>query len=279
MRVPDFLIIGGMKCGSTTLYRDLMTNPRVFFPIDKEPESLCDDEVLTPGGRARYAALFGSVKEGQLCAEASTGYTKRPDIEGVAERAYEVCGAGLRAIYLVRDPVKRVVSHHYHEYSRGNMPRSIDDSVRDFPALVNYSRFAMQVEPWLERFGPERVRIVRFEEYVADRIAGSTALCAFLGIDARPDLIEDDKVFNKSEGKPVMRGPWKLVAHNPVYRRFIRPLMPMGLKDRVRGTVLPKAPPRPEPPTEETVAWIRAELAGDQARLAELMARPVSRPA
>lgn len=279
MRVPDFLIIGGMKCGSTTLYRDLMTNPRVYFPIDKEPESLCHDEVLTPVGRAKYAALFDGARPDQLCAEASTGYTKRPDIEGVAERAHEVCGPDLRVIYLVRDPVRRAVSHHYHEYSRGNMPRSIDEAVRDFPALVNYSKFAMQLEPWLERFGTDRVRIVRFEDYVRDRAGGCTSLCGFLGIEPRPDLIEEEKVFNASENKPVMRGPWKLVAHNPLYRRLIRPLMPVGLKDRVRGTVLPKAPPRPEPPTPQTEAWIREQVREDQARLTAMMSCPISRPA
>ena len=37
MRLPNFLIIGAMKAGTTTLYRDLLTNPRVFFPLDKEP--------------------------------------------------------------------------------------------------------------------------------------------------------------------------------------------------------------------------------------------------
>lgn len=278
MRTPDLLIIGAMKCGSTTLYRDLMTNPRVFFPIDKEPESLCDDLVLTPAGRAKYAALFEGARPDQLCAEASTAYTKRPDFERVAERARAVCGPDLRAIYLVRDPVARAISHHFHEYARGNMPRSIDEAVRRFPALVNYSRYAMQIEPWLECFGHERVRILRLEDYVADRAGECSSLCAFLGIEPRPDLIESDKVFNRSAGKPVMRGPWKLIAHNPVYRRFIRPLMPLGLKDRVRVTVLPKAPPRPEPPTEATAAWIREQLEADQARLAEIL-RAANRPA
>jgi len=214
-----------------------------------------------------------------LCAEASTGYTKRPDFEGVAERAKAVCTPGLKVIYLVRDPIKRIVSHHYHEYARGNMPESIDEAVRSFPALVNYSMYAMQVEPWIEALGADRVRIVRFEEYVSDRAGWSSRLCSFLGIDPRPDLIETDKVFNKSEGKPVMRGPWRLVAHHPFYRRLIRPLMPVGLKDRVRGKVLPKAPVRPDPPSEQTQAWIRDRVREDQARLEDLLGSGVNLPA
>jgi len=278
MRTPDFLIIGGMKCGSTTLYRDLLTNPRVFFPIDKEPESLCHDQVLSEQGRAKYAAMFESAREGQLCAEASTAYTKRPDYEGVAERAKAVCSPELKVIYLVRDPVNRLVSHHYHQYSRGLMPRSVDEAVRSFPELVNYSKYAMQVEPWLEALGPGSVRIVRFEDYVSDRAGWSSRLCEFLGIEAKPELVEVEKVFNKSEGKPVMRGPWRLVAHHPVYRRFIRPLMPVGLKDRLRGKVLPKAPARPEPPSEATRAWILEQVGEDQGRLEEILRSGVSLP-
>jgi sulfotransferase family protein len=278
MRTPDFLIIGGMKCGSTTLYRDLLTNPRVFFPIDKEPESLCHDEVLGDEGRAKYAAMFESAGADQLCAEASTAYTKRPDFEGVAERAKAVCSPDLKVIYLVRDPIKRIMSHHYHEYARGNMPESVDEAVRSFPALVNYSMYAMQVEPWIEALGAQRVRIIRFEDYVSDRAGWSSRLCEFLGIEAMPDLIEADKVFNKSEGNPVMRGPWRLVAHNPAYRRFIRPLMPVGFKDRLRGKVLPKAPPRPEPPSADTRAWVLERVRDDQARLEELLRSGVSLP-
>ena len=40
MQLPDFLIIGSMKAGTTTLYRDPLTNPQIFFPRDKEPGNL-----------------------------------------------------------------------------------------------------------------------------------------------------------------------------------------------------------------------------------------------
>ena len=271
MRFPNFLIIGGMKCGSTTLFRDLLTNPRIYFPIDKEPENLCHDEVLSPAGRARYAAHFAAARSEQICAEASTAYTKRPDFEGMAQRALTICGPELRVLYLIRDPLARAISHHYHEYSRGNMPQSIDQAVRDFPALINYSRYAMQAEPWLDVFGPERVRFVRFEQYVTNRSELCARICSFLGVESRPDLIEADKVFNKSEGKAVMGGPWRHVAYSRLYRKVIRPVLPMRFKDRFKETVLPKAPERPAPPTDETVEFIRAQVADDQARLAELL--------
>ncbi len=61
MRLSDFLIIGPQKAGTTTLYRDLLANPAIFLPIDKEPGNLREDGVLTVAGRSAYmtAAALG----------------------------------------------------------------------------------------------------------------------------------------------------------------------------------------------------------------------------
>ena len=77
-RLPDFLIIGGMKCGSTTLFRDLDTSPAVSFPAHKEPHNLLDDAVLSGEGKAKYAGLYKHARPDQRLGDASTGYTKLP---------------------------------------------------------------------------------------------------------------------------------------------------------------------------------------------------------
>jgi len=270
MTLPSFLIIGGMKCGSTALYRDLLTHPRVFFPMDKEPCNLCDDHVLTDAGRREYEALFKRATPDQLCAEASTDYTKLPDRQGVAERALRVLGPDLRVIYLVRDPIKRLISHHHHEYSRGEMPSDIDDSIERFPALADYSKYAMQLEPWLETFGHDNIRVIRFEDYIADRPGVVASVEAFLGLDPRPELIEIDRVHNKSDGKPVARGAMGSLIRSGAYRRLLRPLMPLGLRGWVQRRILPKAPPRPPGPSKEQLERLAALFEHDQARLNEL---------
>jgi hypothetical protein len=95
-RLPDFLIIGAMKAGTTSLYRDLLTNPAVFFPADKEPGNLTDDRVLAEAGRREYELLFRGAVEGQICGEASTTYTKEPDLSGAATRTPVITGAKRR---------------------------------------------------------------------------------------------------------------------------------------------------------------------------------------
>ena len=92
MQIPDFLIVGAMKAGTTTLYRDLSGHPGIYLPEEKEPETLVrfgNDEAAI---LRDYKSLLGRSPKGALTGEASTVYTKRPLHEGVAERAWRICG-------------------------------------------------------------------------------------------------------------------------------------------------------------------------------------------
>jgi hypothetical protein len=272
-RFPDFLIIGAMKSGTTTLYEDLSGNPRVFFPLDKEPGNLVSDTVLEPEGRRTYAALFERAEAQQLCGEASTSYTQMPEVTGCAERAHRLMGAELRLVYLVREPVARAVSHHYHEYSAGRAAPDFDAEIRRLAYLVDYGRYAMQLTPWLECFGPERVLVLRFEDFVADRAGHVRRISEFLGVEARVEAIDVDARFNVSEGKAVAVGGSKRLVNNPLYRGLLRPLLPRGLRRRLGSLLLPKAPPRPQPPAAASVDYILDAVSEDAERLRALLGR------
>lgn len=280
MRFPDFLIIGGMKCGSTTVYRDLMTNPDVYFPLDKEPGNLGSDAVLAPQGRAGYAALFAQARPDQRCGEASTAYTKRPTIEGAAGRALQLCGPTLRLVYIVREPVARIASHHHHDLTEGRMPPDLGEAIRSHPELLDFSRYAMQAQPWIDAFGPDAVRVVRFEDYTRDRRRWVESLSAFIGVQPRPDLIDPEAVFNKSEAKPVMSGPFAAIASTTLYRRVVRPMLSSAVKDRLRSALLPKSQHARQAPPGAVAERVYEALADDLERLRTIMGldRPVWTP-
>ena len=273
VRLPDFLIIGAMKAGTTSLYHDLLSNPQIFFPLDKEPGNLASDDVLTENGRRRYASILRAARSEHLCGEASTAYTKLPDIRGVPERARQVLGAQLKVIYIVREPVSRIISHHDHEQVYENMGADINQAVRESDQLINYSLYAMQIEPWLERLAPDRVQIIQFESYVEDRTGTLSSLCEYLGIAARPELVKPDDVFNPGNAKLAAAGLVWRMTKSRWYRKGVRPLLPMSLKSRLRSALLPKASPRPDPPTVETVDYIIDRVADDADRVAKLMGR------
>lgn len=273
MNLPDFLIVGAMKAGTTTLYRDLLTNPAVCLPLRKEPNTLCSDAVLEPEGTEAYSELFEGKREGQICGEASTAYTKLPVFVGVPQRAKSVLGDKLKIIYLMREPVSRVISHHHHALANGQVGEDINQAVRAMPELLDFTRYAMQIKPWIELFGREQVLLMRFEDFTADRREATCRICRFLGIEPEPDRIRTDAIFNKGENKPLGTGVWQRVVRTNAYRQLVRPILPLSIKDRLRELALPKAPPRPAPPTAATVAFIRNALAEDLDALRHLMNR------
>lgn len=270
-RFPDFLIVGAMKSGTTSLYFDLLSHPGIFLPDEKEPNSLASDEVTTPAGRSEYARLFRGARPDQICGEASTAYTKVPDVTGVPRRAREVCGGELKAIYLVREPVARIVSHHYHEVTAGTMEPDIDEAVRRRPRLLDYTRYARQIAPWIDTFGRERVKIVVFERYIGDRRGSVGEIARFLGVEPAALGPPLDEVHNRSAGKPAPKGIAWRATRGSFYRRWLRPLVPSGARRRLRHWLQPVAPPPPAPPSPATVDWIFDRLGGELEALRGLL--------
>jgi len=269
--LPDFLIIGGMKCGSTTLYRDLERHPDIFFPLDKEPNALCDDRVLTPEGAEAYAGLFRDARPGQRRGEASTAYTKLPHYAGVADRARRLLGPDLRLIYILRDPIARLLSHHRHEGELGRLPADLAAALDASAGLVEYSCYARQLEPWLDAFDRARLLVLRFEDYVRDRRAHAARACAHLGVARRDEIVDESRVYNRSDGKPVVKGPWKRVVRSGFYRERIRPLLSVRMRERIRHAVLPKARFEPLPPSADLLERLVDTLQRDIDRLPELL--------
>ncbi len=271
MRLPDFLIVGAQKAGTTSLYFDLLKNPAVFMPSDKELGNLLDDDVCTPRGRAAYAKRFRRARPDQVCGEATTSYTKLPDHPGVPYRARRVLGADLKVIYIVREPISRIRSQHHHERSGTRISCGIDEAVRRYPRFVDYCRYTMQITPWIETFGRDHVLILKFESYIAERPTMVDEVSRFLGIDPTGDRVETDVVYNASGGKPVSEGPFAPLRNQAIYRRFIRPMLSAGARDSLRRFLLPKAPGHAETPSTQTLRYIVDELADDVRRLGEIM--------
>ena len=204
MKLPDFLIIGAMKAGTTSLYEDLLAIPGLWLPPQKEPEDLADPSVETPEGQARYAAKYARCPQGALAGDASTAYAKLPTYPGVAERALRLLGPDTRIIYVTRDPIARIVSQYHHLWGLELEHRPLNEAVMEDPSFVKYSLYQWQLEPWRASFDAGNILVLRFEDYIADRTATLAEICAFLGI-APPDEAVAAAHRNQSAGKRVAR--------------------------------------------------------------------------
>ena len=108
--------------------------------------------------------------------ETSPHYTNLPRFTGVAERMRELLGAESRIVYMVRDPIDRMLSHYLHNVGGGYESRPLEEALGDpDSAYVARSRYAMQLEPYLEGFERRAGAGRRQREELGDRARGDDA--------------------------------------------------------------------------------------------------------
>ncbi|MBS63835.1 sulfotransferase [Salinisphaera sp.] len=179
--IPDdayVMIIGAMKCGTTSLFEYLKAHPAICPAIDKEPEYFSDNQahgVAVPyyqhlwhfdAGRHRYAM------------EASTGYTKFPE-EPDVPRKIHASGIQPRFIYMVRDPFQRIESEY--DFLQRLYPQERFDIESDL--LLQKSNYYRQLERFRAFFPREHFLVLDFAEFTADPRAVLMRVYDFLGLD------------------------------------------------------------------------------------------------
>ncbi|HEY8428262.1 MAG TPA: sulfotransferase [Sandaracinaceae bacterium] len=181
---PDFLVIGAMKCATSTLHEQLACQPGIFMTTPKEPCFFSDDDVYARG-IAWYEGLFAAGAQAALRGESSTHYTKLPTYPRTIERirAHRI---EPKLVYVMRDPIDRLVSHYVHEWTEARIDEPIDVAIDRHPELVDYGCYAMQLRPYFEAFGAERVLPVSLHRLEAAPQAELTRICRFLGYRGEP---------------------------------------------------------------------------------------------
>ena len=268
--LPNFLVIGAMKSGTTTLYSDLASQPAICMSSVKEPAVLV--RMSSGEATAHYPKLFRPAGQDHL-GEASTQYSMIPRYTGVAARARAVLGRELRIIYLVRNPVERAVSHHYHLIGRRHSREDIDVLVRSNQTLVDFGRYAMQLDPWIDAFGLDRVLVLRFEDYVSDRGAAMKRVGAFLGVSVDVGLLPVDRAFNQGEESRAP-GILRPLIRSDAYSLWLRRAVPAGVRARLRRVLLPRVAGARPRPSADTIAYLIDRLSDDGAALARALDWP-----
>jgi hypothetical protein len=234
-RLPHFLIVGAMKAGTTTLYRDLCRLPEVFMPEQKEPETLVRFDNLDQI-RADYHDLFPRASAGKLRGEASTAYTKRPEFEGAAERAFALTGGDLKIVYIRRDPIERIVSHFRHDAQLGIIRGSFSEALRHHAGLIEFSRYDWQIAPWKELFGEEAVLEIHLDGLACDREGTVRRVLSHIGADPEKlPRLSGSRIENEAGDKSVL-GDSLLgdMVYSRFYQRRIKPLVPQRWRVAIR---------------------------------------------
>jgi hypothetical protein len=261
---PDFILIGAMKCGTSTLQTQLAAQRGVFMTTPKEPNYFSDDDVFARGADW-YAGLFAGAPEGALTGEASTHYTKLPTYPDTLARM-QAALPDLRLIYMIRDPVTRAVSHYIHEWTERRAGSDAEAAFRSNSEFVDYGRYGMQITPFIEAYGSDNVLLTSLETVKADPDAEFARIAEFLGLPPGAGWKHDLEAQNVSSQR-MRRLPLQgLLIDNPVAAALRRTLVPAGLRQQIRAArqmdTRPDIPADLRARMEEVFLEDRAVLAG-----------------
>lgn len=220
--MPDFLLIGTKRGGTTSLYYDLLKVPQIvtlfpsakYLPKANETKGIhffdshyyrgirwYRSHLPSRKSRSRAEARLGG--NPVIVGEASPYYLFHPL---AAERAY-AAAPNAKIILLLRDPVQRTYSH-WKERRRSNAePLGFEEALQAEPSrlageearliedpryysyaheqqsYVSQSRYARSLKRWAELYGMQNILVVASEEYYADQPATVAMIADFLGVD------------------------------------------------------------------------------------------------
>ncbi|GHD98599.1 sulfotransferase [Defluviimonas sp. 20V17] len=265
MTLPDFLIIGAMKCGTSTLQTQLAAQQGIFMCDPKEPNFFSDDAIYAKG-LDWYESLFAAAAPGDLKGEASTHYTKLPTYPETLPRLRAVL-SGPRLIYVIRNPLVRAVSHYVHEWTQGVITGDLDRAIDRHPELIAYGRYGEQIAPWAEAFGAGNILLLSLEEMQADPQGVLDRTGAFLRHPG-PVVWRAETARVNVSAERVRRLPLQgLLIDNPVATALRRALVPKAIRARIRASRQMQDRPVLTPERQRALEQVFAE---DRARLVAL---------
>lgn len=267
---PDFLIIGAMKCATSTLHDRLATQPGIFMSELKEPNFFSNDEQYCKGIEW-YLSHFKGASQMDICGESSTHYTKLPTYPHTVERIFQHY-PDIKLIYIMRHPIDRLVSQYIHEWSQNLISVEINQAISLYPELVEYSRYSMQLQPYLQTVGREKILPVFFERLLSRKQEEFERICRFIGYQGKPIWMEENDVRNASSERLRKNRLRDLLVETPGLREIRQHFIPKSWRTWVRSLWQMKEKPKLEPQKLEFLqsifnrdlatlgAWLGVEL-------------------
>jgi len=252
--LPDFLVIGAPKAGTTALHTALAGHPDLYMSPIKEPKFfLTDGPPPTRGGpgdaltyrehvwkREEYEALFEPAPAGTPRGESTPLYLHDRD---AMRRIREMIPAA-RLIVIIRDPVERAHSNWTHLWSAGLEPvgdfvracaeedRRIADGWASFWHYIGLGRYGEQLAHVFTLFPREQVHVIRYRQLVDDPVQTLDGICDFLGVP--PGVITEvprQNVTAHPEATRAHRAVAQLLRAGAAAGRFL----PSATADTVTG--------------------------------------------
>ncbi len=260
MILPNFLIIGAAKAGTTSIAQYLDQHPDIFISSVKEPFFFAfkDKEIdfsgpgdseslsLAVTNLAEYYELFNGGVGKTAIGEASTSYLYVP---GTAEKIYHHIPS-VKLVVILRNPVQTAYSSFLHQVREGFETETdfsealkleskrIDENWMYFWHYRKNGYYYQKLKIYYELFPREQIGVFLYSDFQADALSFIRSLFHFLEVDSNftPDL----SVRYNMSGVPRSRLLHNLTTKSKIVKRVFKPLVPKSLRQRFRKMNLEK---------------------------------------
>lgn len=269
--LPNFLVIGAAKCGTTTLCALLAEHPDVFLHHEKELNFFCFDELYAKG-LDHYAASFEGARGEAAIGEGSPNYTKHVKHPKSAERIAAAL-PDARLLYIVRHPLRRMESAWLHARRSGHRSfASFTKTVRRMPSYVDTSDYGRQLEIYRAHFPDSQIKVLFLDDLQSDPHSTMKEVFEYVGVDPSFRVESSEERRNVSAGRRVDTAVLRAARRLPGLSALERKL-PKGYK-RFRKRWLRKELVGPPAWDAATRAWVVEQLRAPTARFLEAHGKP-----
>ena len=184
LQTPYFIVIGAMKAGTTSLHNYLERHPEISMPFTTKELNFFNRDRNWSRGIEWYKSNFrpDNLKKGEVC----PNYAMFPAFPKVPERMYSILPEAY-LIYILRDPISRMLSQIHHQWLDGRETRDIEEIIADDTDRWNYRSYSMyynQLEKFLAYYKKEKILIVTLETLSQSPQLVMSDIFSFLNVDS-----------------------------------------------------------------------------------------------
>lgn len=220
--LPNFIVIGAAKCGTTSICDLLGKHDDVFMCDPKEPYFFCrEDGYDDPEVKKWYQSLFANADTYTAVGEGSTAYT-HPRVSKLTAHRIAAAIPDCKLIFMARHPIKRLESDWKMRRHEEWTPESINAAVKEQPTLVTHGMYWRNLEEYANLFPDDQILVVFLEDFGSNPQKELQRCFRHLGVDESVVIDDIQKPRNQSRN---FRKDGSIVSI----------LRNMGILDRLKG--------------------------------------------